>query len=627
MSRASKSKGSKGISLHFDWNVPVFTTLPQTVRQFDDGSTQTVVIVPAETSLTGSVTVSNPGGKPLAYENIVVELQGVIETTEDPPFRSTFFSVARIVKNAGQLAYPEIYAFDFTGHPLPCETINAPDSYFTIKYYLSCTLKTKSGPLSGDLEFACIKYLPPPPEVMPIRTEVGVEDKLQLELEFNNTFLDISCDLLVGRVHFVHVAKKLEEMAIIVRRRELYKKSRSSSEWTCSPWSDIFYCDIMEGSPTREEVVPFRIYLGHLPLSPSFTTEMAKIEYVAVLSLIDSEGKSYFRSQELSLYRGIPDGERVAAEPAKNLISQQQQQQTITGQTIQPPMEALPIGASMNAGNPADPPYPTGQPVSYQGYPPYGTYTQPQPQLQVQPPVGGQMNAPPYGQYPSAIPPSGVQSMLPQPSNPYAPPAMSTVPPANAAAPMARPGSEASAAPYGGYPPASTTPTATMAPPPTAPPAPIQPVPATAPVPVSAPAVNTAPTPNQPYQPPPAVSAPVAAPTAPTAPTPAPAHVQPGTNPYATSGTANPYARPAGSGPAGYSPPKANPYASTNPYASGAQAQGTNPYQQPKPQGNPYAAPPAGAAKPSPTANPYAAANPYSGGYTQPSQAPSYTQF
>lgn len=308
MSKAQKTKSNKVHFFSFDWNIPSFLALPKIVRQIDEDVRKEVIIVPADTAIAGSVTVSNSGGKTLAYDSVVIELQGVVETNDEQAIRLPFFSVARIAKGAGTLTYPETFCFDFSGNTLPCETINAMDAAFCIKYFLVCTLKTKTGNYSGDTEFACMKYLPKPLETIPIRTEIGVEDTLQLELELNNTFLDISRDMLVGRVHFVHAAKKLEEMAIIIRRRELFRKSKSSTEWFASAWHDIHYYDIMEGAPTREEVIPFRIYMSNLQLSPSFSTDIAKLEYAVVLSLIDSESRSYFRSHELTLYRGFPDG-------------------------------------------------------------------------------------------------------------------------------------------------------------------------------------------------------------------------------------------------------------------------------------------------------------------------------
>ncbi|EFO62572.1 Vacuolar protein sorting 26, putative [Giardia lamblia P15] len=363
MSKAQKVKSNKVHFFSFDWNIPSFLTLPKITRQIDDDVRKEVIIVPADTVIAGSVVVSNSGGKSLAYDSVVVELQGVVETNDEQAIRLPFFSVARIAKGAGTLTYPETFGFDFSGNTLPCETINAMDAAFCIKYFLVCTLKTKTGNYSGDTEFACLKYLPKPLETIPIRTEIGVEDTLQLELELNNTFLDISRDMLIGRVHFVHAAKKLEEMAIIIRRRELFRKSKSSTEWFASAWHDIHYYDIMEGAPTREEVIPFRIYMSNLQLSPSFSTDIAKLEYAVVLSLIDSESRSYFRSHELTLYRGFPDGKEAGE------------------QNINPPVDP----AMSAAGN-----------VRYEGQAPF-------------PGMASSSAAMPYGD-----PTSGISSMMPQ---------------------------------------------------------------------------------------------------------------------------------------------------------------------------------------------------------------------
>lgn len=311
MKSAVKKAGGKQArstaAVDFAWNIPVLRGLPQVTRQREDGSTQTVTVVPSDTPLQGTVTLQSSLGRPVQYEALAVELQGVIELNDDSGVRIPFFSVARILKGAGVLMSPEVYGFDFTGNPLPCESINISTAAFCIKYYLTCRVTLKNGaPLEGNYEFACIKYLPRPDEVHPVRTEVGVEDALHIEFEFNNSFLDFTQDLLVGRVHFVLAAKKIEEMTLYIRRRELFRSAKDATEWEASNWKEVYAYDLMEGAPTREEVIPIRCYLANMSLSPSFSTELAKIEYVAVLALTDSEGKTYFKSTDLTLYRGRP---------------------------------------------------------------------------------------------------------------------------------------------------------------------------------------------------------------------------------------------------------------------------------------------------------------------------------
>lgn len=298
-----------GTGLRFDWNVPVFRSLPQIMRNFDDGTKQQVTVVSSSTPISGSVTISNPGSKPVPYDGISIELQGVIELNDDTGARLPFFSVARIVRANGVLSTTEQYAFDFTGSQLPCETINVPGAIFLIKFYLTATVKTKGfagTDTRGDLEFAVVKYNPKPAELHPCHAEVGIEDSLQLELEYKNTFLDFTQDVLVGRVHFVLAAKKIEEMSLYFKRRELYKMNKTDLDFESSQWHEVYIYDIMEGAPTREEIIPIRVHLSNINLSPSFSTDIAKIEYVVVLAITDSDGKTYFKTTELMFYRGEP---------------------------------------------------------------------------------------------------------------------------------------------------------------------------------------------------------------------------------------------------------------------------------------------------------------------------------
>lgn len=90
MSKAQKVKSNKVHFFSFDWNIPSFLTLPKITRQIDDDVRKEVIIVPADTVIAGSVVVSNSGGKSLAYDSVVVELQGVVETNDEQAIRLPF---------------------------------------------------------------------------------------------------------------------------------------------------------------------------------------------------------------------------------------------------------------------------------------------------------------------------------------------------------------------------------------------------------------------------------------------------------------------------------------------------------------------------------------------------------
>ncbi|KCV67266.1 hypothetical protein H696_06313 [Fonticula alba] len=66
--------------------------------------------------------------------------------------------------------------------------------------------------------------------------------------------------------------------------------------------------EIMDGSPVRNETIPVRLFLNSYRLTPTYhdTDKQFSVRYFLNLVLLDQEERRYFKQQEITLWRSLP---------------------------------------------------------------------------------------------------------------------------------------------------------------------------------------------------------------------------------------------------------------------------------------------------------------------------------
>lgn len=89
----------------------------------------------------------------------------------------------------------------------------------------------------------------------------------------------------------------------------------------------------MDGSPSRGETIPIRLFLGGFDLTPTFRDVNKKFStrYYLSLVLIDEDARRYFKQSEIVLYRQSPEAAAALPappptmkEPDRNIVQAQQ---------------------------------------------------------------------------------------------------------------------------------------------------------------------------------------------------------------------------------------------------------------------------------------------------------------
>ncbi|KAF0755168.1 hypothetical protein AaE_005064, partial [Aphanomyces astaci] len=176
-----------------------------------------------------------------------------------------------------------------------------------LRYFVRATVLRSYAPnLTKEQDF-----LVHSPEVAPelnstIKMEVGIEDCLHIEFEYNKSkyarcliyHLD---DVVVGKVYFLLVRIKIKHMELAIVRRE----ASGSGLDKLTDTETVTKFEIMDGAPVKGESIPVRLFLGGVGLTPTFKNVNNKfsVKYFLNLVLVDEEDRRYFKQQEITLWR------------------------------------------------------------------------------------------------------------------------------------------------------------------------------------------------------------------------------------------------------------------------------------------------------------------------------------
>jgi vacuolar protein sorting-associated protein 26 len=164
----------------------------------------------------------------------------------------------------------------------------------------------------------------------PIKMEVGIEDCLHIEFEYERRMYHLR-DVIRGKIHFLLVRIKIKHMELAVIRRETSgegvavamaategnaqassapnaaNSNSNSASNICTETQTLVKYEIMDGAPVKDEVIPVKLSLEGIPadLTPTYTAvnNRFSVRYYLNLVLVDEDDRRYFKQQEIILWR------------------------------------------------------------------------------------------------------------------------------------------------------------------------------------------------------------------------------------------------------------------------------------------------------------------------------------
>ena len=263
-------------------------------------------------SVKGAVTIRPKDGKRLEHTGIKVQFIGSIEMFYDRGNHYEFLSLVQELAAPGELQHPQTFDFEFKNVEKQYESYNGIN--VKLRYYVRVTVSRRMADVIREKDLWVYSYRIPPEINSSIKMDVGIEDCLHIEFEYSKSKYHLK-DVIVGRIYFLLVRLKIKHMELSIIRRETtgsapnqYNESetlvRFEVRGLSTLISDVFFfrweeylprrtCpeltfgkQIMDGSPSRGETIPIRLFLGGFDLTPTFRDINKKFSTRYYLSLV-----------------------------------------------------------------------------------------------------------------------------------------------------------------------------------------------------------------------------------------------------------------------------------------------------------------------------------------------------
>ena len=263
-----------------------------------DGQSSKALIFTDGEDVGGTATLTLQPGKRLDHFGIKVELVGQMEFPFDKSQSNDFFTISKDLEPPGSLLESKQYKWKFNAVDKTVETYWGSSA--KVRYFVRVSvLRQYASHISKEVDFA-VQNLYPPPDTLPvgIKMEVGIEDCLHIEFEYDKSQYHTK-DVVVGKVFFLLVKIKIKHMQLDIVRKEIIGNSGTGESETVAKF------EVMDGAPVKNECIPVRLYLGAYDLSPSYKNAGNKfsVRYFLNLVLLDEEDRRYFKQQEITLWR------------------------------------------------------------------------------------------------------------------------------------------------------------------------------------------------------------------------------------------------------------------------------------------------------------------------------------
>lgn len=247
----------------------------------------------------GTANVVVKPGKRVEHLGIKVEIIGRVELVNDRLNSYDFFSISKDLEPAGILLESREFKWKFTSVDKSCESYWGNTA--KVRYFVRLSVQRPYGAnVTRELDFA-VQNLYPPPDTTNLKMEVGIEDCLHIEFEYDKSKYHTR-DVIIGKVYFLLVRIRVKHMEVDIIKRETTGANQGSQSIDNDTVAKF---EIMDGAPVRGECIPVRIYLSGFDLTPTYKTVQNRlsVKYFLNLVLIDEEDRKYFKQQEIVLWR------------------------------------------------------------------------------------------------------------------------------------------------------------------------------------------------------------------------------------------------------------------------------------------------------------------------------------
>ncbi|GAX26530.1 hypothetical protein FisN_23Lh058 [Fistulifera solaris] len=274
----------------------------------------------ATDDITGQIVLRLPSSqKKFEHLGIKVQFIGRIDMTmgihEGRPHYD-FTSLSKELAPPGALYQPEaVVPFAFRNMEKELESYRGRN--VAVRYIVRVAIERKFlPPLTAEHDVWVQLLGQAPPQDEPIKMEVGIEECLHIEFEYDRRHYH-TADTITGKIHFLLVRIKIKHMELAVLRREtsgegvaMAAQETNNTDAGANIYTEtqtVVKYEIMDGAPVKGEVIPVKLCLKGIPadLTPTYTAvnNRFSVRYFLNLVLVDEDDRRYFKQQEIILWR------------------------------------------------------------------------------------------------------------------------------------------------------------------------------------------------------------------------------------------------------------------------------------------------------------------------------------
>eukprot|EP00756_Hemistasia_phaeocysticola_P023441 Hpha_TRINITY_DN15892_c0_g7::TRINITY_DN15892_c0_g7_i1::g.187293::m.187293/K18466/VPS26; vacuolar protein sorting-associated protein 26 len=255
-----------------------------------------------EDRVAGEIIINTDAKQRVEYQELTVSLVGQMTTlTSEGRIMEEFVKKTMVLKKGRKLVCEEVDVFQYAFEGVP----KVADSYYgsrmRVRWLLRVAMRRNALPDVIEEEEIWVENPSSPGSSGPMRAEVGVENCLHIEFEFDKRAYHLR-DTVHGVINF-HMVQgiKLRSVELTVVCRETIGSGRSAMHFART----VGQLEVMDGHPTLEMNVPMRLQLGAYPLTQTINDPELNygVRYFLNLILLDSNDRRYYKQQEVQLFR------------------------------------------------------------------------------------------------------------------------------------------------------------------------------------------------------------------------------------------------------------------------------------------------------------------------------------
>jgi len=251
-------------------------------------------------------------GDLIQFEVMKLELIGEVSFVYARDKDKVFTCESYLLEKNDSFSRKSLYPFRFETPTMPYESYSGTNA--EVRYYIKFTcVRNFAADVVYKYNIWVIDYSIPPEINAPIKMEVGIEDMLHLEFEYDRCRYHLD-DIIVGKIYFLMVRLRLKCMLLEVIKREVV----GAAPYNVTEVETLTQYEVMDGVPIRGESIPVRLNLGWIvSLTPTYTGvhDLFSVKYSLNLVLVDEEDRRYFKQTPILLWRQQPGGDPQLQQP------------------------------------------------------------------------------------------------------------------------------------------------------------------------------------------------------------------------------------------------------------------------------------------------------------------------